>query len=103
MHTLFSDGKLSVPELLAKCREAKMRVVAITDHDTVNGVKELSSVQDGDMSVVAGVELSTYSESEPQIHLTGYFPKTTDFSSLQSQLGERIRSIRCVVLAVGHV
>ena len=76
-----------------------MRVVAITDHDTVNGVKELSSFQDGDMSVVAGVELSTYSESEPQIHL----PKTTDFSSLQSQLGERIRSIRCVVLAVGHV
>lgn len=103
MHTLFSDGKLSVPELLTKCREAKMRVVAITDHDTVNGVKELSSFQDGDMSVIAGVELSTYSESEPQIHLTGYFPKTTDFSSLQSQLGERIRSIRCVVLAVGHV
>ena len=89
-------------ELLDKCLEAKMSVVAITDHDTVNGVKQLSSFQYGTMSVIAGVELSTYSESEPQIHLVGYFPKTTDFSSLQTQLGERIRSIRCVIGTEAH-
>ena len=71
-----------------------MKVVAITDHDTVNGVLQLHSFCDNEMAVIGGVELSAYSETEPQIHLTGYFPKTTDFSSLQNRLGERIRSIR---------
>ena len=94
LHTLFSDGQLAVADLLSHCHKANMKVVAITDHDTVNGVLQLHSFCDNEMAVIGGVELSAYSETEPQIHLTGYFPKTTDFSSLQNRLGERIRSIR---------
>ena len=41
MHTTFSDGKLTPEELVAAAKNAGLHYMAITDHDTVEGIVEL--------------------------------------------------------------
>ena len=41
MHTTYSDGKLTPEELVAKVKEAGLTYMAITDHDTVEGISHL--------------------------------------------------------------
>lgn len=41
MHTTYSDGKLTPEELVAKAKEAGLTYMAITDHDTVEGISHL--------------------------------------------------------------
>ena len=41
MHTTFSDGKLTPEELVAAAKAAGLKYIAITDHDTVDGVSYL--------------------------------------------------------------
>lgn len=73
MHSIYSDGKLNILELIERIIDAKLDVVALTDHDTIYGVEEykekLNSIG---RTVVVGLELSTkfYGES---IHVLGYF------------------------------
>ncbi len=43
-HTLHSDGTDSVEELLIKAEEAKLDTLAITDHNTVDGLKRLAEI-----------------------------------------------------------
>lgn len=89
-----SDGKLSVQELLHQCKERNLRCVAITDHDTVKGVLALSSFEEDGMTILPGIEISSFSETENQIHITGYFPQTADFRSIQSYLDGFVRQKR---------
>ena len=89
-----SDGKLSVQELLHQCKQCNLRCVAITDHDTVKGVLALSSFEEEGMTILPGIEMSSFSETENQIHITGYFPRTADFRSIQSYLDGFVRQKR---------
>ena len=88
MHTNLSDGKMSVRELLTFCKQRQLDYIAITDHDTVNGVLQLESQTYDGMVVIPGIEMSSYSENEKQIHVTGYFPISADFKSFQSYLNQ---------------
>ena len=45
MHTNFSDGHLSPEELTAAAKAAKLNYIAITDHDTVDGICQNQSIQ----------------------------------------------------------
>lgn len=94
MHTHFSDGKLSVPELIERCKKQNVKVMAITDHDTVKGVIDWGNQEDSAITVLCGIELSAYSQKYPQIHITGYFPKTTDFHKMETNLSNHVREIR---------
>jgi 3',5'-nucleoside bisphosphate phosphatase len=58
-HSNCSDGLLSPQELLEKAREAGVRVLALTDHDTVAGVKILQDQAITDITFISGIELST--------------------------------------------
>jgi len=44
MHTTYSDGTDSVVELLNNANKKDLKVISITDHDTVNSYKELDSL-----------------------------------------------------------
>ena len=88
MHTNLSDGKMSVRELLTFCKQRQLDYIAITDHDTVNGVLQLESQTYDGMVVIPGIEMSSYSENEKQIDVTGYFPISADFKSFQSYLNQ---------------
>ncbi len=60
-HTLRSDGLLTPGELVRAAAAAGVRLLAITDHDTLAGVRELAS--DGTvpagLEVVPGIEINT--------------------------------------------
>ncbi|MBP1682810.1 MAG: hypothetical protein H6Q27_373, partial [Ignavibacteriaceae bacterium] len=40
MHTYFSDGQHSPEELILKVKEAGIDIIAVTDHDTVDGLPD---------------------------------------------------------------
>ena len=72
-HTQFSDGTLTPAELLACASEMQVDTLAITDHDNVDGLKDLAALGAGEpcaVNLIAGIELSTHWKSVG-IHVLG--------------------------------
>lgn len=93
LHTLHSDGKLNVKDTIDRAINRKIKLISITDHDTINGVDEAIrySCSKG-ITCISGIELSCRNDNQriafPQdvsIHLLGY---NIDYhsSELQSYL-----------------
>ena len=40
MHSLYSDGTFSVPELVKRSKEKGIKILSLTDHDTVEGLSK---------------------------------------------------------------
>jgi predicted metal-dependent phosphoesterase TrpH len=61
MHTTASDGTASAREVLAHvARHTDLRVIAITDHDTIAGAREAQRMADAyGVEVIVGEEVST--------------------------------------------
>lgn len=60
VHTRFSkDGESTVEVVLARAREAGLAAVAITDHDTLEGVRYAAGLADPPVLVIPGVEVTT--------------------------------------------
>lgn len=71
-HTTASDGSLTPRELVRLAKESGLESVAITDHDTVDGVEEaLAAGRELGFDVAPGVELSTDFRGKT-IHMLGY-------------------------------
>ena len=71
LHSNISDGDFSVQYVLDRQKALGIDVVALTDHDTVDGIalaKEYGKKIG--LQVLAGVELSTMGEKE--VHILGY-------------------------------
>ncbi len=79
LHTSASDGVLSPSELVRVAAGKGLRVIAITDHDTLEGIPEAVSVAGDfpDLKVIPGVEINTDSP-EGEIHILGYFVRSED-------------------------
>ena len=72
-HTHYSDGQLSPKELIDRAHNMQVDVLAITDHDTVDGIPEALAYQAGQkraMQILPGVEIST-SWHNFDIHILG--------------------------------
>ena len=77
-HTTASDGTLSPGGLVAYAREKGLEAVAITDHDTVEGLAEaLAAGEQAGFEVVPGVEISA-EFPDSTLHILGYY---FDFTS----------------------
>ena len=71
-HTTASDGTLTPAELMAHARELGLSTVAITDHDTMNGVAEAQAAGEKlGVEVIPGIEISTDYRGE-DTHVLGY-------------------------------
>ncbi len=85
VHTTFSDGGLSPTQVLEEAEKAGLVAVAITDHDSMGGVKEAAEAgQRLGVQVIAGVELSANEPGE-ELHLLGLFLESNS-RRLQSSL-----------------
>ena len=60
VHTDHSDDSChSVERLLELARHAGIRCIAVTDHDTISGARELAAKAGADLRVIVGQEIST--------------------------------------------
>jgi predicted metal-dependent phosphoesterase TrpH len=73
IHTHFSDSSSSPQEIVDDALKAGLACIAITDHDTLDGiVPAIEAVAGLGLEVVPGIELSSELES-CDIHILGYF------------------------------
>lgn len=87
VHTEESDGALSVAEILRLAWENGVNVLAITDHESTQGIEEAQKLSlSYQIKIIPGVELLTYFQGR-EIHLLGYY-KNTDNEHLQKRLKE---------------
>lgn len=72
-HTKYSDGALTPYELLKLAKSKNISSIAITDHDTIDGIPEaISYGKELGIEVIPGLEISTDIEGY-EVHLLGYF------------------------------
>lgn len=74
VHSTCSDGTVPPGELPALAKAAGLSAVALTDHDTTEGIREFKACQKDfpDIELIAGVELSSRIGAR-EIHIVGLF------------------------------
>lgn len=80
VHSTASDGTLSPSEVVREAHARGLCAIALTDHDTMDGVAE--ALQAGmrlGVEVIPGVELNTESPAG-EVHVLGYFPPPEGWS-----------------------
>jgi len=72
-HTTFSDGEYSPEELIDMAISKNISALAITDHDTVDGLESaVEFAKNKDILVVPGIEFDT-TVDKGQMHILGLF------------------------------
>ena len=74
-HSTASDGTVPPEELPALARKAGLTALALTDHDTVNGVEAFLDAAKNvpDVRCISGIELACRLESGEHCHIVGLF------------------------------
>jgi predicted metal-dependent phosphoesterase TrpH len=73
LHTTASDGVMSPSEIVRYAKTKRLQAIAITDHDTIEGLEEgLSEGKRIDLEVIPGIEVSA-EHSPGSMHLLGFF------------------------------
>lgn len=72
LHTFYSDGSLSPSELMQSALRVGLSCIAITDHDTVEGLASAFSLKPKELELIAGIELSC-DWKDREVHILGYF------------------------------
>jgi PHP domain len=71
-HTLSSDGMVTPVQLVQAAKSAKLDLIAVTDHDTMESVEETQARgAEAGLIVVAGQEVTT--RAPAQTHILGWF------------------------------
>ena len=94
VHSNASDGTLSPSKVVALAVEKGLCAIALTDHDTIEGIPEaLAAAENQPLEIIPGIELScAYLEEE--IHILGLYVDLSDekFRAETNQLkGIRIK------------
>lgn len=72
-HSLHSDGELPPAHVVALAGDAGVELLALSDHDTVDGVDEaLGAARHHGVALVTAVEISAPDGPYPDIHVLGY-------------------------------
>jgi 3',5'-nucleoside bisphosphate phosphatase len=91
-HSTYSDGLLSPAMLVEEAASRGVRILALTDHDTVAGIGEACVAGERlGVEIIPGVELSAALPDGGEVHLLGYFIDVDD-PTLLAQLAEYARA-----------
>ncbi len=92
-HTLFSDGALTPEAVVARAVERSLAALAITDHDSVEGVARARAAAGSALELVPGIEVSSTLDGV-DLHILGYYLDPDD-AGLEASLArfreERLR------------
>lgn len=73
LHTTYSDGSYSPAEVIRFAHEVGVTALAMTDHDTVDGIPEaMKAGAEVGIEVIPGIELSSRFDGR-ETHILGYF------------------------------
>ncbi len=73
-HTTASDGRLTPSQLITHAADVGLCAVAVTDHDTVDGIPEARSyAREIGMPFIPGIEISAEYTATGTMHILGYF------------------------------
>jgi predicted metal-dependent phosphoesterase TrpH len=87
-HSTYSDGLLSPAMLVEEAASRGVRILALTDHDTVAGIGEARAAGDRHgVEIIPGVELSAALPDGNEVHLLGYFVDVDDPTLLEQLAG----------------
>ena len=88
LHTNESDGRLTPTELIDVAGKRGMRVIAVTDHDSTEGLEAAfaEAKKYPNLVVIPGIELSTDIPGS-EVHILGYFLNYQD-AAFQQRLVE---------------
>lgn len=87
-HSHCSDGSLSPTELVTLAKANGVKVLALTDHDTLEGIEEAQAAAGDDLEIVPGIELSCRWGSYT-IHVVGLWVDVED-AGLQSAVAQQL-------------
>jgi len=101
LHSSASDGTFSPQELVQLAFQLNFKAIAITDHDSVEGVAPALKAQEKyeDLEVVPAVEITSYPKPETEHHILGYFVDYKDknfqkaLSAIRSAREERSKKV----------
>ena len=90
LHTTASDGRLEPKDLIRLLIRQGLRLVAITDHDSLEGIDEarLEASKHPQLNLIPGIEI-TASTSDGEAHILGYGMDTSDKGLQDILLGFR--------------
>jgi len=89
-HSLYSDGELPVAGVIEHAARAGVELLALTDHDTVDGIAEaLAAAGSHGIALLPATEISAVDGSYEDLHLLGYGIRHED-----STLRERLAGAR---------
>jgi hypothetical protein len=92
-HSTYSDGALPPAEVVALAARAGVQLLALTDHDTVDGVDEaLAAARAHGLRLTPAIELSALDGEHEDLHVLGYGVDHHDASFLAAL--ERFRADR---------
>jgi len=81
-HTHFSDGEHAPALLVELALQRGIRILAVTDHDTLDGIAEAQeAATNKPLRIVPGIELSTQLNGR-EVHLLGHFVDATSTALL---------------------
>lgn len=88
VHTNISDGTLTPTEVVQRAIDLNLAAIAITDHDTVAGVKEAKNAAKSyevgkEIEVISGVEISAEYKGK-DIHILGLYVDENDETLINS-------------------
>ncbi|MBA2516705.1 MAG: PHP domain-containing protein [Solirubrobacterales bacterium] len=87
-HSVHSDGSLTPREVVVGAAAAGVKLLALTDHDTVDGVPEaLEAAATQGIRLLPAAELSAVHGAEEDLHILGYGIDPTD-SLLEEALSD---------------
>lgn len=89
-HSLHSDGALAPREVVDAAKSAGVELLALTDHDTVDGVDEAArAAADAGISLVRAIEISALDAGDGDLHILGYLIDDRDAVLLERLAGYR--------------
>ena len=78
-HSIHSDGALPASEVVERAANAGVELLALSDHDTVDGVDEaLATAKREGLKLVRSVEISSVQAEYEDLHILGYGVDHTD-------------------------
>ncbi len=78
-HSRLSDGSMEIEDIVFWASAIGLSGIAVTDHDTMDGVERAEKAAKKGFEIIPGIELSCYDEKRRRkVHILCYYPIMTD-------------------------